>query len=897
MASTLPSFPALPAGGFELLLERSGALTYSFNASGVLLSANRALTDRLELGPADLKDLKSLVRACVADPRFRDTVLAVHDRAIAGEKLRDFEWVYTARTGDLRQLRWQFLSFGTGTSRVVVALGEDVTDRRKLENWVRLYGNLLEHVPEAVMLADNEGRILHWTGGAERLLGYSPRSALERPLSNMIAGDQPRNIVMSWVDRARQEGSFSATLALRKEKGDTLECTVQVARVMNERGEATSIAVIASPVTTPALPEANRAESPDAVRELDRAISTFVSVPAVVVSPDGKVRAWSRGAERLGGMTAVKAKGKCVLDEVMLVPELTWETLVAKLQSRPKHSQTVEVRRPNGSKARAELDAVALKAPDGSIDTVLLCLVDRAEADAIISESRRLKERALTSVFVEGVVRRILDGVAHFEPEHRLVLSRLADLRTLARMVANGAPIREFDQFTRRARLGDMERELDSVMESLGEGVSRLRVLGDDIAAFSTVEPQPPGPVRLSRELEAARDLLSHVFENRLQVDFVVDDLPAARASRGPLLRAFCLLLLAASESVGTDDGGRVQVEGKVQGGFLWLEVRDNGAGYSSEVQTRIHDIDFLAAQSGYAAFYLGLAREAMRAAGGSLELGSAIGTGARVRVSFPLADQPGPMRPIEAARPHLARRGKVILVEEDTLLRQALDRHLSESFDVFSTASLAGALGQIAEQAFDVAVVSLPRPESFGLKLLSRVAEASANIGRNCIVVVHPGVKQGTRERLVGLGAIVLVRPVDFTTIASICDRLVPGEVVEVSEDSLSALGEVGDDEVGEPVAEVLAALAEAVAEPAETADASPAGSAESPSAVSEGTQPGSTLDPTGAQSGGERAEPVRVAAGPQKLSRRTVGRTARIEAVVPEAEDEVVEAGDDES
>lgn len=789
MATKLPSFPSLPGAGVELLLERSGALIYSFDSSGAILSANRAFVDRLDLSAADLKDLRSMLRTVVADPRFRDTVQGVHNKAAAGEKQRDFEWVFTARTGDLRQVRWQFLPFGTGTSRVVVALGDDVTDRRKLENWVRLYGNLLENVPAAVMLADNEGRILHWTGGAERLLGYSPRSALERPLSNMIAAEEARAVVFGWINQARQEGSFVVTQALRREKGEIIECTVHVARVVNERGEAHAIALVAEPVSAPVSAPANRSDSPEAGRELDRAVSTFVSVPAVVVNPDGTIRAWSRGAERLGGLTAVRAKGKRVLDEAMLVPELTWESLVSKLQSRPRHSQTVEVRRPNGTKGRAELDAVALKAPDGTLDTVFLCFVDRAEADQIISESRRMKERALHSVFVEGVVRRIVDGVAHFEPDHRIVLARLADMRSLSRMVSGGAPMREFDQFTRRARLADVERELDSVMESLGEGVARLRVLSDDIGAFSTVDPQPPGPVRLSRELEAARDLLGHAFENRLQVEFVVDDLPAARASRGPLLRGFCLLLLAALESVGNDDGGRVQVEGRVQGGFLWLEIRDNGAGYSSEIQTRIADLDFLASQAGYAPFFLGLAREAMRAAGGSLELGSAIGTGARVRVSFPTADQPGPLRPMESPRPHLSRRGRVILVEEDALLRQALDRHLSASFEVFGTASLPAAITKIGEQAFDVAVISLPRPESFGLKLLSRVAETSSSIGRNCIVVVHPGVKQGTRERLVALGAIVLVRPVDFTTIGSICERLLPGEVVEVSEDALSVL------------------------------------------------------------------------------------------------------------
>jgi DNA-binding response OmpR family regulator len=129
-----------------------------------------------------------------------------------------------------------------------------------------------------------------------------------------------------------------------------------------------------------------------------------------------------------------------------------------------------------------------------------------------------------------------------------------------------------------------------------------------------------------------------------------------------------------------------------------------------------------------------------------------------------------------------------VLLVEEDPLLRRALERHLAEAFEVWAADSVATAIAEIGRQTFDVAIVSLPRPESFGLKLLTSLVEAAPEPGRNCIVVVPPGVKQSTRDRVVGLGAIVLTRPVDFTTIRSICDRLLPGEMVVVPEEALSS-------------------------------------------------------------------------------------------------------------
>jgi PAS domain S-box-containing protein len=783
-----PSLPALPPGAVEVLLERTGSLWFACDKGLALVGMNRGMRDRLEIDDTKTPDLRGLLRAVCHEPSVRAAVEVAFGRVLGGEAQRQGEWSFTARSGDVRQIRWNLSGWGEGGARVCVAVGEDVTDRRKLGHWARLQNALLEQVPEAVVLADPEGRILHWSGGAERLLGYSPRSALERPLSNILSGDDPRAQMLAWVDRARREGSFELVFPLRRERGDSVECELNVARVQNERGHLEAIAIIAQPVSLPIAPPEPRAESGDGARELDRAVAALIAVPAVVAAPDGTVRAWSRGAERLAAIGAARAKGRRVLDEVLVVPELGWDGLLTRLAGRGKHAAQVEVLRGNGTRTRADLDAVALNSPDGAIDAVLLLLVDRAETDAVIAESRRTKSRALESVFVEGLVRRLLDCFAYFEPDHRIVLARLADVRMLARMVSAGAPLREFDQALRRVQPGTLESELDKIIEGLGEGVSRLRTLSQDAVRFASPEADAPSPVRLSRELEAARDLVSHAFENRVEAEFVVEDLPAARAARGPLLRGLCLVLLAAAESFPPEHGGRVQVDGKVVGDFVLLEVRDNGAGYSSEVQSRIADLDFLAAQSGFAPLFLGMAREAIRAAGGSLELGSAIGTGARLKVSFPVADQPGPVRPLEAQRAAAPKRGNVLLVEEDPLLRRALERHLGEVFEVLAVGSIAEAIAALPGRKLDVAVLSFPRPESFGLRLYVRFTEVAPELGRNCIVVVPPGLRATTRERLVALGAIVLRRPADFTTLRSICDRLVPGELMAIGEELAEA-------------------------------------------------------------------------------------------------------------
>jgi PAS domain S-box-containing protein len=771
--------PDLGAPALEALLERTNALVYALDAQEQVLSVNRALRNRIDYDAEALPDLRALVRLLYPDPTFRDAVLAAHRSALTGAPARDVEWVLTSRQGDARQIRWQFAAHGEGAGRVLVLVGEDVTDRRKLEQWVRLQNALLERIPEAVIVADLEGRIIHWTGGAERLFGYAPRSAIERPLSNLLADENPRAIAMGWVELLRTSGPVEWTHALRREAGDTLECRIQGTRVQNDRGQMMAIALVVTPV---AAPLAGAGQDP-ADPGLERALAQISTAAMVFTTPDGTVRTWGRGAERLGGMGGAKAVGKRLFDEVMRSTGMSWEGLQTRLAGRGRFQARLVIERPNGTKAPAELDAQALRGADGAILAVVCAFADRSELQTLADEALVTKSQALEGVFVEGVVRRIVDAFTYFEPEHRLVLARLQDLRVLARMVGTGATLREFESFTRRSGLTELDHEMDDVMYRLGEGVHRLRVLVDDIGRFEATEVDPAGPVRINRELESAREMVSHHFENRIEVEYVLDDLPAARASRRPLLRGLVLLLLASAASCEGEERPHVIVEGRHQSGWLYLDCRDNGAGYSVDVQSRLTDLPYLAAQPGYAALYLGLAREAIRLAGGNLEIGTAAGTGARVRVSFPAADAAVAVQPVDVPRREEGRRGHVLVVEDDELLRRALERHLGETHRVTTYATIAEAITALGDAHFDAAVLGFPRPESFGLRLLARFAETAPDLHRNALVMIPAGVKQATREKLVAQGCVVLSRPVDFTTLRSVLMRVLPTEELALGE------------------------------------------------------------------------------------------------------------------
>lgn len=777
MAEPLPtSLPSLPSDALEALLDRTGALVYAFRGDDRLVTVNAAFRARAELELAEVDSLDALLKLLYPEPGTREEVAAVHRAALAGATPRPVEWALTTGLGETRQVRW---SFSCPAPELVVVIGEDLTDRRNLERWVRLQNALLESMAPAIIVADTDGKVLHWTGGAEKLFGPDDTAALGRPLARIVPGDGAAAKVSEWVAAARAEGRRTFVHELVTEAGATFDAEVELAKVQDERGALSGIALVITPArATPVV----AAEVDADVVGLEKALDGIGGAAVVVTSMEGVIRGWSAGAERLGSLTAGRARGQRVLDDVLKVGGLSWEGLATRLATRPRHTTRAVVERANGTRIPVDLDAVSIRTPGGPVGVVLV-LIDRSEIQALSEEAILTKTRALPGAIGEGIGRRLADTLTWFEPDHRGVHARLHDLVALGQLVSSGATPAAVDAFAAQTPLPPVGEEAWAALDRLGDGVARLRALVDDLSRFEATEADTPGPIRMGREVEAARLLVGHRVATNAELTVHFDDLPAARASRGPLLRALCLLLLAAGESCVETEGGKVSVEGRHHHGWVTLEVRDNGAGYAVEVQSRLTETAWLAGQPGHAAFFLGLARDAVRLAGGTMELTTAPGTGARVKLSFPAADGAVAVQPLDAPRASPVAHGRVLLVEGDELLRRGLERFIAEYHQVSSFPTLADALPLLSTSSFDGAVVSLTRPEPLGLKLLGTLTDVAPSLQKNVIVLVPGSIRSSTRDALVDRGHLVLTRPFDLTTLRSLLLRLIPPEELALDE------------------------------------------------------------------------------------------------------------------
>jgi CheY-like chemotaxis protein len=133
-------------------------------------------------------------------------------------------------------------------------------------------------------------------------------------------------------------------------------------------------------------------------------------------------------------------------------------------------------------------------------------------------------------------------------------------------------------------------------------------------------------------------------------------------------------------------DGGTVELSAHVEIGRVVVSVRDTGVGMNAELQARVFEPFFTTKATGTG---LGLATvlQLTTQYGGRVEIESELSRGTTFRVSFdriaapqaPLAE-PLPPAAIHAslALPVVPERGRLLLVEDDPLVRRSLTRILS---------------------------------------------------------------------------------------------------------------------------------------------------------------------------------------------------------------------------
>src|SRR5246500_2266983 len=149
-------------------------------------------------------------------------------------------------------LVWGSLSISLLNSRpspLVIAVVEDITDKKRAEEALSRYAAIVESSEDAIASATLDGIIVSWNTGAQHLYGYTEAEAVGKPIT-MILPPELRDEEKKILETARAGGHISQFETVRVAKtGKRINVSLTISPIKDSSGRIVGISGIARDIT------------------------------------------------------------------------------------------------------------------------------------------------------------------------------------------------------------------------------------------------------------------------------------------------------------------------------------------------------------------------------------------------------------------------------------------------------------------------------------------------------------------------------------------------------------------------------------------------------------------------------------------------------------------------
>lgn len=352
-----------------------------------------------------------------------------------------------------------------------------------------------------------------------------------------------------------------------------------------------------------------------------------------------------------------------------------------------------------------------------------------------------------------------------------VVIARdITDLKTAEQVrLAMDARMHQADKMASLGRLiAGISHEINNPLAAV---LSNLRVLKDDVekqasareagARMTTMDATSEAPTILEESIQAAeriKNIVAHmllfVHPNDRRGDYatveaLVEDhlslvmnevrfkatverkyakTPELIVDRTLLSQAFVNVILNAAQAIEGNDPSRhfIRIETKATSDGVIVEISNSGAAIPKGVLAKIFQPFFTTKPMGEGVgLGLSIAYDAVQRHGGNIEAFSEPGSPTMFRIWLPFDTGLAPAPREGAPEPSAVRPCRLLIVDDDRLVRNGLRRVLERHHDVSVAADGRRAFELIEAQPFDIVLCDLIMPEMNGMELFRAVQES----------------------------------------------------------------------------------------------------------------------------------------------------------------------------
>ncbi|MEM9191536.1 MAG: ATP-binding protein [Myxococcota bacterium] len=303
--------------------------------------------------------------------------------------------------------------------------------------------------------------------------------------------------------------------------------------------------------------------------------------------------------------------------------------------------------------------------------------------------------------------------------------------------------------------LSPEERDhMATLLSELKQGATQVREVVRGLRSLAHPGDEPVRAIELGPVIESSLAIASSELRQRAEiVREIAADLPPVRGNEALLGQVFLNLLVNAAQALEDSESSRNKVvirAAQKEGGWVVVEVEDNGEGIPDAVRERVFDPFFTTKRIGVGTgLGLTICRRIVEGLGGAMSIDSEDGQGTTVGVRFPVADVTE-VAPEEAAPlDESARVARVLIVDDDARVARALARMLRPNrCDVVLDGQ--EAIQQAQREEYDVIFCDLMMPDTTGMDVYDALVATGTGI-ENKLVFVTGGAFTDRARAFVG--------------------------------------------------------------------------------------------------------------------------------------------------
>ncbi len=162
-----------------------------------------------------------------------------HRRGMAGERVHVEEDRFERADGTVEWSRWEVIPWRTGDGSVggIVLFAEDITERKAVEDRLRLGATVFTGAREGITITDRSGTILEVNDAFTRITGYTREEVLGLNPRMLQSGLHSGEFYENMWSSLNREGHWSGEIWNRTKRGDIYAEMLTINAIHNAKGD------------------------------------------------------------------------------------------------------------------------------------------------------------------------------------------------------------------------------------------------------------------------------------------------------------------------------------------------------------------------------------------------------------------------------------------------------------------------------------------------------------------------------------------------------------------------------------------------------------------------------------------------------------------------------------